>query len=138
MTTLLISLLVSLPFFSSPAFNNSPSFSRRGQGVVPSAHLVAIPRDCYTFTIDNVSSDTLGDVTISGGGSYADFNVTGSGFFQQNLCFAAVSVTINNVIILYPNSGNVQLPSGAWVKAGWQSPSLVEVANKEVQNSPQP
>ena len=91
---------------------------------------------CYTFTVNNTSSDSLGDVTINGATSYADFYVTGSGEYQQTLCFSAVSATIAGTVVTYPNSANFQLPSGAWVTAGWQSPSLVEIEDLAKQNTP--
>ncbi|HET6400756.1 MAG TPA: hypothetical protein VFH95_05080 [Candidatus Kapabacteria bacterium] len=91
---------------------------------------------CYTFTVDNESTDTLGEVTVSGATDYTDFYITGSGQYQKTLCYTAVSVTIAGVTVPYPNLANIPLPNGAWVKAGWQSPSLVEVVNETGQDTP--
>ncbi len=91
---------------------------------------------CYTFTVDNTSPDSLGDVIISGATDYGDFYVTGTGEYQQTLCFTAVSATIAGTVVPYPNSANIQLPSGAKVTAGWQSPSLIEVATETIQDIP--
>ncbi len=91
---------------------------------------------CYTFTVNNASPDSLGDVTINGATSYAEFYVTGTGQYQQTLCFTAVSATIDGTVIPYPNSANIQLPSGAKITAGWQSPSLIEVATQTTQDTP--
>ncbi len=92
--------------------------------------------DCYTFTVDNGSSDSIGNVRISGASSYADFNVVTTASYEQSVCFTAMSVTVNGVAVTYPNSGDVQLASGVWVKVIWQSPSFIEIADERGTNSP--
>ena len=91
---------------------------------------------CYTFTIDNASSDSLGDVAINGASDYADFYVTATGQYQQTLCFSSVSATVAGTTVPYPNSEKIQLANGAWVAVLWQSPSLVEIDNTTQQNRP--
>ena len=70
-------------------------------------------------------------VVSDGFSDYADFDVTGSGYFDQIICFAATTVTINGVAVPMPTSRNVQLASGSWVKVEWESSSLVEVNDTE-------
>ncbi len=94
------------------------------------------PLDCYNFTVDNVTTDSLGDVSVNGLATNTYINVTGSGFFEQNVCFPSVSVTIQGNVVAYPNSADFQLVDGTWVQAGWQSPSLVEVENEREQGGP--
>lgn len=96
----------------------------------------AMPRACATFTVDNATTDSLGDVTISGGGSYADFNVTGYGQYQQQLCFTADAATVEGTTVAYPNSALDTLTNGIVVNVGWQSPSLIEVVNETTQDGP--
>jgi hypothetical protein len=92
--------------------------------------------DCYTFTVDNTSSDSIGNIRVNGASTYADFNVTATASYEQSVCFTASSVTVNGTTIDYPNSGNVQLASGVWVKVIWQSSSLIEIADEHGTNSP--
>ena len=136
MTKILIVLSLAVlstafrPIASSSAFTPPPFPATAGGGwgvVVP---------DCYTFTVDNASSDSLGNVRVNGASTYADFNVTATASYEQSVCFTASSVTVNGTTIDYPNSGNVQLASSVWVKVGWQSPSLVEIADERGTNSP--
>ncbi len=93
--------------------------------------------DCYTFTVDNAATDSLGDVSVNGVSANTNIEVTGNGFFEQDICFAAVSVTIQGNVVAYPNAADFQLADGTWVRAGWQSASLVEVKNEEGQNGPE-
>jgi hypothetical protein len=92
--------------------------------------------DCYTFTVDNASSDSIGNVRVSGASTYADFNVITTASYQQSVCFVAAAATVNGVTVTYPNSGDVQLTSGVWVKVAWQSSSLVEILDDNSHNSP--
>jgi|GEM_PF-6370731 len=124
MTKITLLLTLSIVFQLTPTM----------QAVIKPAD--AAPRSCYTFTVDNVTTDSLGDVTISGGGDHSDFNVTGYGQYPQELCFTAISATIAGTVVPYPNSANIHLSNGAWVTAGWQSPSLVEVMNDAKQDGP--
>jgi hypothetical protein len=101
-----------------------------------SNHAAFHVKDCYTFTVDNVTTDSLGDVTVNGLATGTYIDVTGNGFFEQNVCFPAVSVTIQGNVVLYPNSADFQLADGTMVKVGWQSPSLVEVKNEHEQGGP--
>jgi hypothetical protein len=121
-----------------------PPFQGGGWGVVVacpmifSSQLVALPETpnpCDTFAIDNESSHALGEVVVSDGlADYADFDVTGSGYFSQDICFTASTVKVNGVTITSPNSGDVQLPSGSWVNVEWQSSSLVQVTDRTGQD----
>jgi hypothetical protein len=108
----------------------------RGLKATATSVCSTISPDCYTFTVDNASSDSLGTVRVNGLASYQDFNVDTTGFYEHDLCFAAVSATVNGVAIDYPNSGNVQLASGAWVTVAWQSSSLIEIADEKETNGP--
>ena len=81
---------------------------------------------CTTFTVDNESSVAPGDVRVAADpADYVDINVTGSGNFMGDVCFAPASVTINSQQVSYPNSGTVQLASGAFIAISWSSGNLV-------------
>ncbi|MDP4199256.1 MAG: hypothetical protein Q8922_16025 [Bacteroidota bacterium] len=133
-----LSLSIALVVTAASPRTPPPTSVGGGWGVVSPAltpSTAPVPT-CYTFTVDNASTDSLGTVTVSGTSSSQDFNVTTTGFYEQNICFAAISATVNGVNVNYPNSGNVQLPSGVWVKVAWQSPSLIEIANEAGTNGP--
>ena len=139
---LLLALVISNPV-SSRSYSNSPSSERGpaldliGGGGWGVEYLRTVP-DCYTFTVDNVSNYALGTVTVSGIGSSAYFNVTGTGSYQQSICFTAISVTVAGTVVSYPNTAIVDLGSGTLVKVLWQSSSVVEIENKDEVGSPQP
>jgi len=136
MTKILRFLPVSLffvffgPLFQEPALGLTGG---GGCGVVEAHQVMFAPPapTCDTFSVDNESSYALGEVVVSDGLSdYADFDVTGSGLFNQDICFTANTVTVNGVAIPSPGSGDVQLPAGSWVNVAWTSSSLVEVTNE--------
>jgi hypothetical protein len=138
---LIVSLFTSNPFSStSPASNPTPPrFHGGGRGVVNSLSsekgggwgVVVSPEPCYTFTIDNASTHDLGTVTVAGSGYSTYFNVSTTGFYQQELCYTAMTVTVAGVPVSYPTSGIVDLGNSTLVKVIWQSSSLVEVVNTD-------
>ncbi|MGH2638809.1 MAG: hypothetical protein ACRDF4_05940 [Rhabdochlamydiaceae bacterium] len=103
----------------------------------------AMPAGCSTFTIDNISTDSLGVITVSDGtGDNAYLDVTGSGEYQpqegtlKQICFVASTATIAGANVPYPNSAKIPLPNGDVVQATWQSPSLIEVVDDVISNTP--
>ncbi len=120
-------ILVFASIFAFQQFNSNTAV----RAVLPSG-----ADTCYTFTVDNASSDSLGDVTINGVSNYADFYVTATGTYQQTLCFAAVSATLAGTTVPFPNSANIQLASGDWITLAWSSPNLVEITNRTKANTP--
>jgi len=100
--------------------------------------VVAAQPTCYTFTIDNASSYAPGTVTVSGIGSSTNFSVTSSGFYQQQICYTALSITVAGTSVSFPNTGVVDLGNATPVKVIWQSSSIVEIVNNDEVGSPQP
>lgn len=134
---LFLSLVFSNPIISVPPHASILPPPLRGGGRLGAVLPIADPT-CYTFTVDNTSSYSLGTVTVSGTGSSANFNVTTSGFYQQEICFTAISVTVAGTSVAYPNSSVVDIGSGTLVSVVWQSTSVVEIADKDEIGSPQP
>ncbi len=92
---------------------------------------------CTTFTLDNTTTDSLGQVTVGDGlGDNAYLDVNGSGQFQTQICFTAASVTIGGSSVPYPNTQNITLAGGAVIGVQWQSSSLIEVSNPVKVNTP--
>jgi hypothetical protein len=111
-----------------------PPFHGGGQGQViahQAMFLQPMPT-CDTFSVDNESSYALGEVVVNDGlGDYADYDVTGSGLFNQDICFTAITVTVNGVAVPMPTTSDVQLASGSWVNVAWKSSSLVQVTDED-------
>ncbi len=92
-------------------------------------------QNCNVFTIDNESSYGLGDVGVSGSGGTGDVGVPEPGVFSDTLCFTPAAIVINGQTSTYPNTTTITLPSDSEVQVTWQSPQLVGISNKDLQDT---
>jgi hypothetical protein len=102
--------------------------------LTPNFHALHV-QDCNVFTIDNESSYGLGDVGVSGPGGTGDVGVPEPGVFSDTLCFTPAAITINGQVSTYPNTTTITLPSDSEVQVTWQSPQLVDINDKELQDT---
>jgi hypothetical protein len=91
--------------------------------------------NCNVFTIDNESSYGLGDVGVSGLGGTGDVEVPELGVFSDTLCFTPAAIVINGQTSTYPNTTTITLPSDSDVQVTWQSPQLVGISDKQLQDT---
>jgi hypothetical protein len=92
--------------------------------------------NCSTFELDDYSTPSLGDVTISGTSGSTTVRVSGSGTYQAQVCFVPISITINSQIVPYPLSQVVLTASGKKVSVSWPSTGAAEIYDYETVNSP--
>jgi hypothetical protein len=92
------------------------------------------PLNIDFFMIDNASTQSLGNVTISSSMESNSLMVGPSQMDTLGLAFNPSSVTINSQVCAYPDSNIIALPTGAMVSVGWQSPNLISVLDYVQQN----
>jgi hypothetical protein len=86
------------------------------------------------FVVDNESSQTLGNLTISSLSGNQTLLVGPSQADSSEIPFIPGLVIMNLQTCLYPDTTIVTLPSGTQVSVGWQNPNLITVMDYGTQD----
>jgi hypothetical protein len=97
---------------------------------------IALASNNAVCTVQNDTSYDLGLVTLAGTSCSTSLAVSGAGLFTGSTQCSITTATVNGQTVTYPNSGIVNLSSGARVKVEWTALNYVEVVDGLLQNSP--
>jgi hypothetical protein len=97
---------------------------------------LAVRANPTSYIIKSTSSHDLGLVTVSGSSCSAVTNIPFSGSYSVSVGCTITTITIEGHSVVSPETGPVLLSTGTKVSVTWTSPSLVEIWDNNISESP--